>query len=273
MTTSPRKTIFITGSSSGLGRATAKLFAARGWAVIATMRNPHKETELAKLRDIVLSPLDTTDPEQIKSAVSRAVANGGVDVVFNNAGYGMSGPLESFSDEQMLRIVYTNMMGTIRTTKAFIPYFRERKAGLFINTTSIGGLITVPFNSMYHATKWALEGWGESMAFELNQLGIGLKIIEPGGMRTDFFTRSLDVGRHPAYDALVDKVMGAITDPKQMATYSTPDQIAEVVYEAATDGKDQLRYVAGPDGKATYAARLRLGDEAFRQGIKQQFFG
>jgi NAD(P)-dependent dehydrogenase (short-subunit alcohol dehydrogenase family) len=111
------------------------------------------------------------------------------------------------------------------------------------------------------------------MAFELGQLGIGMKIIEPGGMRTDFFTRSLDVGRHPAYDAQVDKVMGAITDPKQMETYSQPEQIAEVVYEAATDGKDQLRYVAGADAVATYATRRQLGDEAFRKAIEQQFFG
>ena len=105
------------------------------------------------------------------------------------------------------------------------------------------------------------------MAFELNQFGIGMKIIEPGGMKTDFFTRSFDVGRHPDYDALVTRVMSAITDPKQMETYSTPEQIAEVVYEAATDGKDQLRYVAGADAKATYAMRLQLGDEAFRKAI------
>jgi NAD(P)-dependent dehydrogenase (short-subunit alcohol dehydrogenase family) len=110
------------------------------------------------------------------------------------------------------------------------------------------------------------------MAFELGQLGIGMKIVEPGGMRTDFFTRSLDVGRHPAYDALVDKVMGAITDPKRMETYSQPEQIAEVVYEAATDGRDQLRYLAGADAVATYASRRQLGDEAFRKAIGQQFF-
>jgi NAD(P)-dependent dehydrogenase (short-subunit alcohol dehydrogenase family) len=273
MTNGSRRTIFITGSSSGLGRAAAKLFASRGWAVVATMRNPEKETALATLPGIGLSALDITDRLQIESAVARAVAAGGVDVVFNNAGYGMSGPLEGVTDGQMVRMVNTNLMGTIRTTKAFIPYFREKKAGLFINTTSIGGLITVPFNSLYHATKWALEGWSESMAFELNQLGIGMKILEPGGMKTDFFTRSFDVGRHPAYDALVDRVMGAITDPKQLETYSTPEQVAEVVYEAATDGKDQLRYTAGADANATYAARVQLGDEAFRNGIKQQFFG
>ena len=273
--TAPSKasTIFITGSSSGLGKAAVRLFSARGWNVIATMRNPEKEKDLAKLPAVVLFPLDITNPEQIESAVTKAVTQGGVDVVFNNAGYGMAGPLEGVTDEQMVRMVNTNLMGPIRVTKAFIPYFRTKRAGLFINTTSIGGLITVPFNSMYHATKWALEGWSESVAFELNQFGIGVKIVEPGGMKTDFFTRSFDVGRHADYDGLVDKVMSAITDPKQMETYSTPDQIAEVVYEAATDGKDQLRYLAGADGKATYAARLQMGDEVFRKAIQQQFFG
>ncbi len=204
------------------------------------MRNPNSEKELAKIPGVTLMALDTTDLQQIQSVAEQVVASGGVDVVFNNAGYGLAGPLEGLSDEQVLRMVNTNM--AIRTTKAFIQHFREKRAGLFINTTSIGGLMTVPF-------------------------------IEPGGMKTDFFSRSLDTGRHPAYDALVDKVMSAITDPKQMATYSTPEQIAEVVYEAATDGKDQLRYVAGADAKEMYAMRLQMGDRAFRKVINQQFFG
>ena len=273
MSTQSQKTIFITGSSSGLGRATAKLFASKRWKVIATMRNPDKETELNQLANVALLALDVTDSDQIKRAVDEALGLGGVDVVFNNEGYGMAGPLEGLTDEQIVRMVDTNMMGAIRTTKAFLPYFREKGAGLFINTTSIGGLITVPFNAMYHATKWALEGWSESLAFELRQFGIGLKTVEPGGMKTDFFTRSFDTGRHPAYDNLVDKVMGVITDPSRMETYSSPEQIAEVVYEAATDGKDQLRYVAGEDAKATYAMRLQVGDEAFCKAIDQQFFG
>src|SRR5882672_2543609 len=273
MSTQDQKTIFITGSSSGLGRATATLFASKGWKVIATMRNPEKETELNQLADVVLLPLDVTEPQQIEVVAEEVVNMGGADVVFNNAGYGMAGPLEGFTDEQILRMVNTNMLGAIRTTKAFLPYFREKRAGLFINTTSIGGLMTVPFNSIYHATKWALEGWSESMAFELNQFGIGMKTVAPGGMKTDFFTRSFDTGRHPAYDELVDRVMSKITDPKQMETYSSPSQITEVVYEATTDGKKQLRYVAGADAKATYAMRLQLGDEAFRNAIGQQFFG
>jgi len=237
------------------------------------MRNPDSEKELTKIAGVTLMALDTTDLQQIQRAAEQVVSSGGVDVVFNNAGYGLAGALEGLTDDQILRMVNTNMLGTLRITKAFIPHFREKRSGLFINTTSIGGLMTVPFNSIYHATKWALEGWSESMAFELGQFGIGMKTIEPGGMKTDFFTRSFDTGRHPAYDALVKRVMGVITDPKQMATYSTPQQIAEVVYEAATDGKDQLRYVAGEDAKAMYAMRLQMGDEAFRKAINQQFFG
>ena len=273
MSSQKQKTIFITGSSSGLGRATAKLFASKGWKVIASMRNPSNEKELGVVLGISLMSLDITDPREIERVAQEVVASGGVDVVFNNAGYGLTGALEALTDEQILRVVETNMLGAIRTTKAFVPHFRQKRAGLFINTTSIGGLMTVPFNSLYHATKWALEGWSESMAFELNQFGIGIKTIEPGGMKTDFFTRSLDTARHPAYDGLVNRVMGIITDPKQMATYSSPERIAEIVYEAATDGKDQLRYVAGSDAKAMHEMRLQVGDEAFRKAMAQQFFG
>jgi NAD(P)-dependent dehydrogenase (short-subunit alcohol dehydrogenase family) len=122
------KTIFITGSSSGLGRAAAKLFASRGWKVIATMRNPQKEVELAKLPGVAVQALDITDRQQIEAAAAAASA-GGVDMVFNNAGYGMSGPLEGLTDEQMLRMVYTNLMGPVRTTRAFVPYFRQKKGG------------------------------------------------------------------------------------------------------------------------------------------------
>ena len=145
------------------------------------MRDPKKEKELGNISGVTLMALDVTDPHEIESVAGQVVASGGVDVVFNNAGYGLAGPLEGLTDDQILRMVNTNMLGAIRTTKAFTPHFREKRAGLFINTTSIGGLLTVPFNSIYHATKWALEGWSESMAFELNQFGIGIKTIEPVG--------------------------------------------------------------------------------------------
>lgn len=267
------KRIFITGASSGLGKAAAILFAQRGWEVIATMRKPENETELNQVANIKLMALDVTDLAQIQSVAQAVIAEGGVDVVFNNAGYGLAGPLEGSTDEQVVQELNTNLLGVIRVTQAFIPHFREKRAGLFISTTSIGGLVTFPFNSVYHATKWALEGWSESMAFELSRFGIGIKTVSPGGIKTDFGTRSIVLAKHEAYDEFFNKVFSVFRDPERASRASTAEQIAEVVYEAATDGKDQLRYVGGNDAKALYAQRLAVGDEDFRKGIAKQFLG
>jgi NAD(P)-dependent dehydrogenase (short-subunit alcohol dehydrogenase family) len=263
------KTIFITGASTGLGKATAKLFAANGWKVIATMRNPGNETELNLIDNITLLPLDVTNVDQIKETTQKAMALGNIDVVFNNAGYGLIGPMETVTNEQLVKQLDTNVLGVMRVTQAFIPYFREKQNGLFITTTSIGGLITFPLSSVYHATKWALEGWSESLAFELNQFGIGVKTVSPGGIRTDFVHRSLDTTSHPAYDKLVEKLYAHISEDD----FSTAEQIADVVYEAATDGKDKLRYVAGADAQALYTQRIQVGDEAFRKEFDHVFFG
>jgi NAD(P)-dependent dehydrogenase (short-subunit alcohol dehydrogenase family) len=235
------------------------------------MRKP--DDELAKVPGVTVLPLDVTDRDQIAAAAKRAIELGGIDVLFNNAGYGLAGPLEGITDEQLVRQIDTNLLGVIRTTQAFLPHFRERRAGLIITTTSIGGLVAFPFNSAYHATKWALEGWSESMSFELGQLGIGIKTVSPGGIRTDFLSRSLVLASHPAYAALEQKVLAYFTSPAHQAQSSTAEQIAEVVWEAATDGKDQLRYVAGEDAKALFAQRLQAGAEAFRAGIRSMFFG
>jgi NAD(P)-dependent dehydrogenase (short-subunit alcohol dehydrogenase family) len=187
--------------------------------------------------------------------------------VFNNAGYGLLGPLEATTDEQLVRQLNTNVLGVIRVTQAFIPYFREKQNGLFINTTSMGGLLTFPFSSVYHATKWALEGWSESMAFELKKIGVGIKTVSPGGIKTDFLSRSADMPSHPAYDKWVKKMFAGINEDH----FTPAEQIAEVVYEAATDGNDKLRYVAGEDAKALYAQRLKVGDEEFRKQMEQTF--
>lgn len=130
-----QKTIFITGASAGLGKATARLFQSKGWKVIATMRNPEKETELTKLDNVSVLPLDITNVAQISSTVDKALALGDVDVIFNNAGYALSGALEALSDDKIVRQIDTNLLGAIRVTQAFIPYFRQRKAGLFITTS------------------------------------------------------------------------------------------------------------------------------------------
>ncbi len=267
------KRIFITGSSSGLGKAAAKLFAAKGWNVIATMRKPENEEELNQIENITLLPLDVTNTAQIKETAEKAIALGNIDVVFNNAGYGLAGPFEGASDEQLVRQLNTNLLGVMRVTQAFIPHMREQQKGLFITTTSIGGLATFPFNSVYHATKWGLEGWSESLAFELEPFGIDVKTVSPGGITTDFASRSLDMTAHDAYNEQLEKVFSFFMDPERQKDYSSAEQIAEVVYEAATDGQQKLRYPAGEDAKAWYAQRLEIGDEAFRKGIKEMFLG
>jgi NAD(P)-dependent dehydrogenase (short-subunit alcohol dehydrogenase family) len=266
-----RKTIFITGTSTGLGKATAKLFQQRGWNVIATMRNMEKETELAQLKNVTLLALDVTNPEQIKTTVAEAISLHNIDVVFNNAGYGLMGALESFSDEQILKQINTNLLGVIRVTNAFIPNFREKKSGLFISTTSMGGFLGFPLHSIYHAAKFGVEGWSESMSFELSLHNIGIKTIAPGATATDFLNRSLEKSLHPAYKDLEDKLFGATDAMMDVAVPA--EQVAEVVYEAATDGKDQIRYLAGEDTKALYARRLEIGTEAFRKEIKKQILG
>lgn len=266
-----QKTIFITGASTGLGKATAKLFQSKGWNVIATMRDPEKEIELSQLQNVTLLPLDVTDLAQIKSAVEKAIAIHHIDVVFNNAGYGLMGALEGISDEKIVRQIDTNLLGVLRVTQAFIPYFREQKSGLFISTTSIGGLWGFPLHSIYHATKFAVEGWSESMSFELGKFGVGIKTIAPGGILTDFAGRSLDMNPLPAYGEIEHKMFNSFEEAFKSA--STAGQIAEVVYEAATDGKDQVRYVAGADANVMYARRLEIGNEAFRKEIGKQFIG
>lgn len=264
-----KRTIFITGASSGLGKATAKLFQSKGWNVVATMRNPEKETELTQLENITLLQLDVTKTETIKSAVSKAISLQDIDVVFNNAGYGLMGTLEALSDEQILQQINTNLIGVIRTTKEFVPYFRERKKGLFINTTSMGGLLAFPLHSIYHATKFGVEGWSESMSFELNMHNIGIKTISPGAIATDFAGRSLSKSLHPEYKNLEDKLFSNVD--AMMNEASSAEEVAKVVFEAATDGKDQLRYVVGEDAKAAYDRRLEIGSEASRKEIRAQF--
>ncbi|SFM87565.1 NADP-dependent 3-hydroxy acid dehydrogenase YdfG [Chitinophaga sp. YR627] len=260
-----QKTIFVTGASTGIGNATVKYFAEKGWRVIATMRKPENDTALHLLENVTVLPLDVTDIHQIKETVEKTLALGPVDVVFNNAGYTLLGALEAITDEQLVQQMETNFFGVVRVTQAFIPYFRERKAGLFITTTSSAGLAGFPVSSMYDASKWALEGWSESLSYELNEFGIGIKNIEPGLVATEN-GKSAVIAAHPAYESLLNKFLAAISSGEGV---STAEDIAAVVYEAATDGKNNLRYVCGDDAKNLYAHRLAVGDEGFRDYVRQ----
>lgn len=265
-----QKTIFITGASSGLGKTTAKLFQSKGWQVIATMRNPEKETELNHLENVILLPLDVSNSEQINTTVKKVTDSYSVDVVMNNAGYGLIGALESLTEEQIQRQITTNLLGVILISKAFTSHFRTKKSGVFLNISSTFGLIGFPTCSIYSATKFAVDGFSESMAYELAQFGIQVKVVAPGGMQTDFAIRSMEIGQHDAYAKLTEEVSKGYS-AEQIANYSKVEDIAQIVYEAVTDNKNQLRYVAGNDANALYDERIKLGAESQVQNIKAMF--
>ena len=265
-----QKTIFITGASSGLGKATAKLFQEKGWHVIATMRNPENEKELNALPNVTVLPLDVTDSQAIQNTITNILKSHSVDVVLNNAGYGLIGPLESFNDEQIDKQIQTNLFGVINVTRAFVPFFRERKHGKFINITSTFGLMGYPTCSIYNATKFAVDGFSEGLAYELAQFNIQVKIVAPGGMQTNFAGRSLQGGMHNAYSQLVEKVSEGYSE-EQLANYTKAEDVAQIIYDAATDNKNQLRYIAGDDAIGLYKERLELTPEGQFEKNSAQF--
>lgn len=266
------KTIFITGTSSGLGEAAVKLFQSEGWKVIATMRDIKKGHELAALENVTVLPLDVTYPDQIKSTVAHALSMGEIDVVVNNAAVGSIGPLEGFTEDQMLGQINTNLLGAINVTRAFLPAFRAKKGGLFINITSIAGLVTFPFASLYNAVKFGLQGLSESMYFELKPFGIGIKTVAPGGIRSAF-AANIEMARHPAYEEMMNPFLSIVGNPDVISTYTLPEDIAKVVYEAVVDGKDQIHYIAGDDARHMSESRLQNGAEASVKEIERLFLG
>lgn len=268
-------TIFITGASSGIGRETALHFQRKGWTVVATMRNPAQTGDLAALPGVHVLRLDVTDAASVRAAVDEAQARfGGIDALLNNAGYGAYGPLEAFDSEGIRRQFDTNVLGLIEVTRAVLPGMRTAGTGVIVNISSIGGRITFPLGTLYHGTKFAVEGLSESLHYELAPLGIRVKIVEPGLVATDFAGRSFDF-RHSAdlaaYQPVVDRFLAVLGSPDMAATASAPSVVAEVIWQAVTDGTPTLRYQAGPDAAALLAARQAQADDAFLAGIRAQF--
>jgi NAD(P)-dependent dehydrogenase (short-subunit alcohol dehydrogenase family) len=267
------KTILITGTSSGLGRATAKLFHQNGWNVIATMRTPERETELTQLDNVLVARLDVQDAPSIRSAVDAGLARfERIDALVNNAGYGAYGPLEATPIDKIRRQFDVNVLGLLATTQAVLPHFRANRSGTIVNISSIGGRMAFPLGTLYHGTKFAVEGLSESMQYELAPLGIAVKVIEPGGIKTDFGGRSFDLSNDESlveYQPLVRSLFGFFGP--MMENASEPELVAEVIYEAATDGTDQLRYAAGADAVQILGNRDAADDATFFGSMKAQF--
>ncbi len=265
------QTIFITGASTGIGKAAAELFFARGWNVVATMRTPKSERNDPRW---LCTRLDVTDAASIKSALDQAIAQfGKIDVLVNNAGYGLVGTFESMTEEKIQRQFETNVFGLMRVSRAVLPHFRSNKGGVLINVASMGGRLTFPFYSVYHATKWAVDGFSESLSFELEAAGIKVKIIEPGAIKTDFYDRSADFTHDRSlaeYNGVVDKAMPRMN--KAGAKGAAPKLVADAIFAAATDGSTKLRYVVGADAKGLLTIRALIPNTAYRNMVKGQLF-
>lgn len=264
------KTVLITGSSTGIGKAAALFFQKKGWKVAATMRTPEKATDLSTLENVACIRLDVTDSASIKQGIQETIARfQSIDAIVNNAGYGLVGPFEASTPEQIRRQFDTNVFGLIEVVREILPHFRERKDGVIINVASIGGRVTFPLYSLYHGTKWAVEGFSESLQHELRPLNIRVKIIEPGAIKTDFYERSMDLMKNPkitAYDSYVSKAMSNMQ--KSGETGSSPDDVAKVIYKAATDGSWKLRYPASGNAGPILILRKLLPDGMFNAIIR-----
>lgn len=266
------RVILITGASSGIGFETAKLFQAKNWKVAATMRSPEKATDLANIADIETFRLDVTDPDSIENAIAEALEKfGRIDAVVNNAGYGLVGAFEAATPEQIERQFETNVLGVMNVCRAILPYFREQRRGHIVNVASVGGRMTFPFYSLYNSTKWAVEGFSESLQYEVEQFNIRVKIIEPGPIRTDFYARSQDVTHKEgltAYDALLARALPNMRKAGEDAPGG--EVVAQVIYDAVTDHSKTLRY--GVNTKGILAARRILPFAVFSRVIKAAIF-
>ena len=268
------KTILITGASSGIGKATARLFAERGWNVVATMRNPGDGADL-EADNVLVTRLDLLDPATIQAAVAAAEDRfNAIDVLLNNAGFGAYGPLEATPMETIRRQFEVNFFGLIEVTKAVLPGMRKQKSGVIVNISSIGGRMAYPLGTLYHSSKWAVEGLSEALHYELRPFGTQVKIVEPGVVKTDFSGRSFVFTTDPnleEYQPMVD-AMTTMMANMDTSGHQEPEGVAQVIWNAATDGTDQLRYISGDGAVELLGGRYSSEqDEAFVASMRAQF--
>lgn len=252
------KTVLITGCSSGLGRSTTEHFAAQGWNVIATMRQPDPKLAEIDPDRIHVEALDVTDRSSVRNAVEAGMRRfGRLDAVVNNAGVTVLSIFEATPPEAIHRVFNTNLFGVMNVIQATTGYLRE-SGGSIVNVSSGAGIVAVPLLSLYVASKYALEGLSESLSYELESQNIRVKLIEPGAMRNTNFTASgmaasQDLAVPESYRAYFDHALNAMVDYPFAAT--DEQAVVEAIYAAVTDDSERLRYPVGPDIDAY--ARLR----------------
>ena len=269
-----KKTVLITGSSTGFGHASAKLFAGKGWNVVATMRDVSAARDLAGRDNVLVTRLDVTDPASIVQAIKTSIeVFGKLDAVINNAGYGQYGIFETIPPNNIQSNFDVNLFGVMNVVRAIVPVFRKQTGGLILNVSSAGGFVGLPSVSIYISTKFALEGFTESLAYELTSQNIVVKIVEPGGGDTAFHARASKLttgdGGIGSYGPFLERANAALG--KLAKGMATPEHIAAIIYGAVTDGTNRLRYFAGDDVKPLVEARRKFSDEEYENYMRAQF--
>ncbi|BAY09861.1 SDR family oxidoreductase [Calothrix sp. NIES-2098] len=267
------KTVLITGTSSGIGKLAAMYFAQQGWNVAATMRNPSKDKDLCNISNLKLYSLDVTDSNSIQTAIASAIQDfGQIDVLVNNAGFGVDGVFEAMTDDIIEQQFNTNVFGLMRVTRAIIPQMRKQGGGTIIQIASMGGRITFPLYSIYHSSKWAVEGFSESLHYELAPFNIKIKIIEPGAIKTEFYgssRRFIMSDNLPMYKSLVDTVESISQEAGRNG--ESPEVVAKVIFQAASDRSSKLRYAVGKPAPLLLVLRKLLPDSWYFSLIKRGY--
>lgn len=269
------KTVLITGASSGIGKATSLYFAQQGWHVVATMRSPEKETMLTQNPNILVTQLEVSEPASVDAAIQAGIRKfGQIDAVVNNAGYGQQGLFEAVSPEKIQAQFDVNVFGVMNVTRAILPHFRSRQSGTLLNVSSGAGRVTTPLLSVYAASKFAVEGFTEALAYELDSQNIKVKMVEPGFIPTSFYERASDeFASDPAltdYKAFSEEMANFFKSFEGGHTFTSED-VAGVIFKAVTDDTSQLRYVAGPDLEPLFEIRNSKPDQEYVAFLRNLF--
>ena len=268
------RTVLITGASSGYGNATANLFLQHGWNVIATMRRPQPDVFAAGSDRLTVLPLDVTDEQSIKDAIAAGVAaHGAIDVWVNNAGIGLGSVVESTPDNTVRELFETNTFGVIAACRAIIPQMRKQGQGVIVNVTSSVTIGVMPLVAIYAASKFAIEGFTESMAYELEGFNIKARLVEPGYAPTTNFTANGSArmqGLIPAdYASFAQACFAGMAN--YPTAYCTEAEVAEAVLAAATEDGVRIRYPAGADSKMLAELRWSTSEHRYLQRMRELF--
>jgi NAD(P)-dependent dehydrogenase (short-subunit alcohol dehydrogenase family) len=269
----------VTGSSSGIGLATSLALARNGYLTCATMRNLAKRDSIQSIAEkqhlpIITVQLDVTDENSVKNAIQSILSESGrIDLLVNNAGYGLTGAFEDIGIDEIKALYETNLFGVIRVTQAVLPTMRKQGSGRIINISSGAGRIGYPGGSAYVSSKFALEGLSESMAYEIEQFGIRTVLVEPGFVRTNFGENIVIAKKaqdpNSPYSQMMMQMKSSSYRRRMIENASDADLVASVVVEAATAKEPNLRYLAGKDVQQMVGVKKNMSDEEFQKMIRQ----